>query len=563
MMRRFIIIHQATTAAVFLSVLLLITTTPQVVQAQFPFDETNVRTYDGSDRLPVDNYGKAHESLARLVPAFYPDDTGETIESTFNPRDVSNTVCAQDVTTLSDRGLSAMVWQFGQLLDHDIGLTEGGAAFGDASVSCNDQDDMFRQAGCDRVQFSRSEFTMVDSKREQPNMITAFIDASFVYGSDATRATRLRTGTNGKMQMTSTTKSRDLLMFNYANNPLPNAGGNSTTLFVAGDIRANEQVGLTSMHTLFVREHNRLADLIQATWSDATDEQIYQLARKIVGAEMQIITYKEWLPALMGSDAPSLDDHSFSRSVDPRMLTEFTTAIFRFGHSLLQPTLTLGYTKTATSSLPLRSAFFNPSFLSNTPENVDLLLGGLLMDRAQELDIFVTSEVRNFLFAIDADTPACLDLATLNIQRGRDHGLPTYNMLREAVGLSAMADFASITKDTYVQALLHAAYGGDVNMVDAWVGALAEDHRSGSSMGELATTMMQIQFTRLRDGDPFFFKGDLDFTNGNMQRIFDPNSFSFAKLLRDNTDIPSVADNVFIITSDDSCGLGYLDVDVS
>ena len=175
------------------------------------------------------------------------------------------------------------------------------------------------------------------------------------------------------------------------------------------------------MHTLFAREHNRLCDLIKAEWPTASDEEIYQLARKIVYAEMQIITYNEWLPTLMGPNAPSLADHSFSMAHDPRMLTEFTTAVFRFGHSLLQDSLTLGYSKLSTSSLPLRNAFFNPSFLSGSPENVELLIGGLLLDHAQEVDVHVTGEVRNFLFAVNGVT-ACLDLPALNIQRGRDHG---------------------------------------------------------------------------------------------------------------------------------------------
>ncbi len=74
-------------------------------------------------------------------------------------------------------------------------------------------------------------------------------------------------------------------------------------MFLAGDIRANEQVGLTSVHTLFMREHNRLADLIKAVDPGLSDEDIYQKARKIVGAQMQIITYNEFLPALLGDAA--------------------------------------------------------------------------------------------------------------------------------------------------------------------------------------------------------------------------------------------------------------------
>ena len=143
---------------------------PHLAQNGFPFNENNVRTIDGSDR--ADQLGKAHEILARIVPATYPDGTGETIDSTYNPRTISNIVSAQSETILGERSLSAMVWQFGQLLDHDVGLTESGPAFGTAPVPLTSNTDLFVQAGCTQVEFSRSDFTIRNSVREQPNVVT-------------------------------------------------------------------------------------------------------------------------------------------------------------------------------------------------------------------------------------------------------------------------------------------------------------------------------------------------------------------------------------------------------
>ena len=89
-------------------------------------------------------------------------------------------------------------------------------------------------------------------------------------------------------------------------------------LFLAGDVRANENVALTSMHAVFVREHNRLVDIIDAQQPELSDEQQYQLARKIVGAEMQIITYEEFLPALLGEQqAPIASDYLYVQSLRP------------------------------------------------------------------------------------------------------------------------------------------------------------------------------------------------------------------------------------------------------
>src|SRR5262249_12142142 len=138
--------------------------------------------------------------------------------------------------------------------------------------------------------------------RQQTNDITAFIDGSMIYGSDPVRAAALRSPLGHGMLNTS---AGNLLPFNTG--LLPNANDAHIVpddqLFLAGDVRANENVELTALQTLFVREHNRLAAQIGAanpTWSD---EQIYQAARRIVIAELQAITYNEYLPALLGSNA--------------------------------------------------------------------------------------------------------------------------------------------------------------------------------------------------------------------------------------------------------------------
>ena len=138
------------------------------------------------------------------------------------------------------------------------------------------------------------------------NGITSFIDGSAVYGSSANRELLLRNGTDSCYMKTS--QNGKLLPKNMYN--LENAGGTGSEFFVAGDIRANEQVGLTAMHTLFVREHNRLCDDIIGTYPSATAEQQYQMARKIVGAEIQAITYKEFLPALLGPMTPDVDGYT-------------------------------------------------------------------------------------------------------------------------------------------------------------------------------------------------------------------------------------------------------------
>ncbi len=110
------------------------------------------------------------------------------------------------------------------------------------------------------------------------------------------------------------------------------------TLFLAGDIRANEQVGLTSMQTLFLHEHNRLAALIADEHPELTGQEIFEMARKIVGAEVQAITFHDFLPLLLGPGA--IEPYSgYDPDVDPSIAMEFSTAGFRIGHTVLSPRL--------------------------------------------------------------------------------------------------------------------------------------------------------------------------------------------------------------------------------
>ena len=251
-------------------------------------------------------------------------------EDRLSAREISNIVFDQDESILNDRGLSDIVWQWGQFIDHDITLT-GEASEEDAesfniAVALGDEsfDPFF--TGTQEIDFTRSgvaEGTGVDSAAQQTNEITAFIDGSMIYGSDVETADSLREFEGGWLL----TSENDLL-------PIDENSG----FFSAGDVRANEQHGLTAMHTLWVREHNRLADEISSADPSLTDEQIYQEARATVIAEVQAITYNEYLPALLGTSAIDPYD-GYDATVDPSISNLFATAAFRYGHSALSSEL--------------------------------------------------------------------------------------------------------------------------------------------------------------------------------------------------------------------------------
>ncbi len=469
------------------------------------FDEN--RTINGEDNnLSNPLLNSIFTKIARLVDSDYSDGISSLAgDDRPNPRDISNSVVAQNgVSIPNEFGTSDFLWQWGQFLDHDIDLTEGAIPVMPADISVPAGDPFFDpfNTGTQFIPFNRSIFdpstgTDVNNPRQQENEITGWIDASNVYGSDQARADSLKADDfdiSGKLKVTPSSVG-DLLPFDVDG------------LFLAGDVRASEQVGLTSMHTLFVREHNRLADEIADDDSDLTGEEIYQKARKIVGAQMQVITYNEFLPALLGKKALS-KYRGYDPDVDSTIFNVFSTAAYRFGHSALSPTLLRldsEGNEIPEGNLSLLDAFFDPSKITDEG-GIEPILRGLASQLHQKIDSMIVDDVRNFLFGPPG--AGGFDLASLNIQRGRDHGLPSYNDVREQLGLGTVSDFDEISSDPNVQANLASIYD-DVDDIDIWVGGLAEDPLKKSHLGETFSTIISLQFEVLRDGDRFWYERHL------------------------------------------------------
>lgn len=488
------------------------------------------RTFNGSgNNLTNTEWGSTGEMLLRMGGAAY----GDGISSMggvgrANPRVISNAIFHQSASMLNSRGLTDWVWQWGQFLDHDLDLVGRAEPVEAAPITVPAGDPFF--APGTTISFNRSEFapgtgTSLGNPRQQVNTITSWIDGSQVYGSSQTDADSLRTFSGGRLSATSHASGELLPM--------------SQGMFVAGDGRVNEQIGLTAAHTLFMREHNRWAGVIASQNPGWSDEEVYQRARKIVGAEIQHITYHEWLPALTGSALPAYG--GYQTGVDPTIANEFATALFRVGHTMLSPTLLRlndDGSVIGAGNVALRDAFFSPNRILNEG-GVDPLLKGLASQQMQEVDSKVVSDVRNFLFTIPTGG---MDLVSLNIQRGRDHGLADYNSVRVALGLAGVTSFAQITSDTALASTLESLYG-DVNNIDLWVGALSEDRLAGSSLGELLTAGILHQFKVLRSCDRFWHQSDADLVDV-LAQIEDT---TLSDIIMANSSISTLQDNVFFI----------------
>src|SRR4051812_43904687 len=265
------------------------------------------RSFDGSgNNVAHPTWGSAATDYARMAPVDYANGISTArLTGRPNPRSVGLALMRESTPKPNDRFLSGYVYAFGNLLAHDTDRTNSGTTeFVNFTIPPGD--DIFvpgQTFEVARSVFDPSTGTSISNPRQQTNFTTAFIDASVIYGSDATTASLLRGGpaNPGAKLRTSNDINGD------AENLLPrNAfGPNPTAPFVAGDDRVNDNIPLTSLHTLFMREHNRLVDVYSAQHPAWSSEELYQRARKTVGAELQAITFNEFLPALLGSFAPT------------------------------------------------------------------------------------------------------------------------------------------------------------------------------------------------------------------------------------------------------------------
>jgi hypothetical protein len=499
--------------------------------APVAFADPVYRSLDGSgNNVANPTWGMAGSALVRIGPDTYADGAG-AMPTRPNPREISNVVVSQPMSMPSSVGISNMFWQWGQFLDHDLDLvpTDPAAA---AFIPVPAGDPRFDpgNTGTMTIPFTRSVFaagtgTGPGDPRQQINVLTSYIDASMVYGSDAAFAMTLRTLSGGRL-----TESTGGM-------PMKDPNGD---LFMAGDMRLNEQIGLLSMHALFLREHNRLADQIAAANPGLSDEEIYQRARRIVGAEVQSITYNEFLPILLGANA--LTPYTgYDANVKATVSNEFAAAGFRLGHTLLPPEL-LRLNEDGTSipqgPVALRDTFLDPSLVTKEG-GIDPVLCGLAGAKAQEFDNMIVDDVRNFLFVA---IPSGLDLAAVNIQRGRDHGLPTYNDLREALGLPRISDFFEPGVFLPDAAARLASIYANVDDIDLWPGALSEMPVAGALVGPLLRALLTDQFIRSRDGDRFWFENTDLFSLDEIQMVEDR---TLADIILDNTGIKWIQTDVF------------------
>ncbi|XP_063223547.1 peroxidasin isoform X7 [Bacillus rossius redtenbacheri] len=500
---------------------------------------------------------------------------------------VSTRLISTDEVTPDDT-YSHMLMQWGQFLDHDLdhaipavssqswdGIDckrscEYAAPCYPMEVPPNDPRvknrrciDFFRSSAiCGSGQTSVLFDTVMP--REQINQLTSFIDASQVYGFSKEVAQDLREF------RTSHGLLREGSRLPGGKRFLPQADGqpndcrrdpveSSVGCFLAGDIRSNEQLGLLAMHTLWFREHNRLAAELRRVNPHWDGDTLYHEARKILGAQAQHITYAHWLPHILGPEGTRMlgPYEGYDPSVEPSISNVFATAALRFGHSLISPVLQRldgAFRPIPEGHVPLHKAFFAPWRLVEEG-GVDPLLRGLFFAPAklkrptQNLNSDLTEHLFEVAHAV------ALDLAAMNIQRGRDHGIPEYNAWRRYCNLSEARTFDDLRHEISSQAVrdsLRELYGHPGN-VDVWVGGILEDQLEGAKVGPTFRCLLVEQFRRLRAGDRFWYENPSVFKPEQLTQI---KQSSLSSVLCNNGDsIADVTHNVFILPGKQKDGI--------
>jgi hypothetical protein len=576
------------------------------------------RALDGSgNNTSHPTWGESNRPYRRLAPVSFADGI-KKMDPGPSPRYISNRIF-NDVgqNLFSEKGVSQWGWVWGQFLDHTFGLrNENPGEKAPIPFDPRDPLERFRN-DLGAIDFNRTPpapGTGDSTPRQEINTVPSYIDGFAIYGGSDTRLEWLRVGrvdgdlsNNGAKLLLPggylprvTARNKDLSSAQrnrtVAAPPMNLMGplvGHAKSAVVSGDVRANENMALTATHTLFAREHNRIVSQLPPSLSS---EERFQIARRVVGAEQQYITYNKFLPAL-GVHLPPY--RGYDSSADSTLSNEFATVGYRVHsmvHGEFEPTVPAGTYKPSqlrqfeqsgvaveregsdvTLVIPLGLAFGNPDLLQSV--GLGPFLKGLGAERQYKNDEQIDESMRSILFQIPRPgnrdprkcgspvvQPGCFsvvqDLGAIDIQRGRDHGMPTYNQLRTAYGLPPKRSYAAITgaksaefphsrlidrrdpiddpdildftnlKDadgedlplksdeagedavvgtrrSTLAARLQGVYGpGNVDKADAFVGMLSEPHVKGTEFGELQLAMWKKQFQSLRDGDRFFYLND-------------------------------------------------------
>ncbi|RWS06153.1 Peroxidase-like protein [Dinothrombium tinctorium] len=540
--------------------------------------ESKYRTADGScNNKQNPKWGKSMECSQRLLPPDYSDRMTRPRASLSgrplpNARHISSQLHFQR-EVYGD--YTHILMQWGQFLDHDMSFVptfqsrqgvidccEGSGSENCFAIPIRNDDPFYSRFGRTCMGFVRSAPCLTcNVPRQQINQLTSFIDASNVYGNMANETIPLRRmdGT-GKLRTSKSNRGNDLLPpSSDPQNDQCSDVENNNICFEAGDNRVNQLPALTAMHTLFLREHNRICNRLKILNPHWGEERLFQEARRIVGAEMQMITYNEFVPLVIGAKNMNAFHLWIRRSgrttydpnLNPSIINEFSAAAFRFGHSTVNGLFHLMDERGQTRPYLLRENYFNPFVLYN--DDIDLIIRGLIGVRGHLFDRYVTDDVRNHLYKSREDRFGS-DLIAFNIQRGRDHGIPGYVFYLRYCFDEQITEFAQL--DAYMPREQWTRYSQlyeRVEDIDLYSGGLSEYKLPDAIVGPTFACIISKQFYRLKFGDRFWFEHGDQIGSFNEGQLRELRKVSLANIIcRNGDNFPEVHQRVMQVDNSNS-----------
>ncbi|XP_050293692.1 peroxidase-like [Anthonomus grandis grandis] len=553
------------------------------------------RSYDGScNNLANPSWGTANNVYDRWYPADYGDGertprlakNGNDLPSA---RKVSTTVYPSE--TFNNPLYTLVAMQYGQLIAHDM----GSVVSRNTRISCCSTDNRLLNPPPDECYaieiplddpvYSQHNYTCLTFTRpltnelsgcrgegaqvEQITSVTPFIDLDIIYGTTIKDNKALRALVGGKL-LTNISKGQEMLPTNSKPNYVCYSfNGSYLPCYFTSDIsRVNQNPELTILHIIFVREHNRIAKELLFYNPHWDDEHIFQEARKINIAQHQHISYYEYLPIHLGplhvysskllyNTTGFVDD--YNETINPAVYNEHATAANRHFHTLIQGQLKLmNELRVTKSSDRLSNNFLSPHLLERDLESFDDLTRGMCTQAMDRSDAYHTSEITSHWLRNPKTHPIGQDLKSIDIQRGRVHGLASYNEYRKLCGLPKASTFLGFLDHISLLNVLKLKYlYNSPDDVDLMVGATLEDLVPGALAGPTNLCILTKQYYKTRVADRFWYEhSESGFSLPQLKQI---RKASISKLICDNTNIklmqPSGFKQIFPVNPLTDCDL--------
>ncbi|XP_076104054.1 peroxidase-like protein isoform X1 [Mytilus galloprovincialis] len=562
------------------------------VAASCPFMEpkcnpyTRYRTADGAcNNLNDPSLGAALTRQRRMMDNAYEDGIdAPRMHSVLggylpSPRIVSNVMHKSDCCPQFSDRLAVAVMQFGQFIEHDVISTPMITGYEGADIQCCDapahitaqraaclpiaipaNDERFKDKCMNFVRAVPGLKKNCDMGIRSPlNQASAYLDSSQIYGTDTAEQHRLRAGFGGLMNIT----VLGLLPATSEDHCIKEMNGDYC--MDSGDFRVNHVPGLTVMHTIFVREHNRLAttlSLLNVHWDDET---IFQETRKIINAVQQHLVYNELLPTILNyeymtryglySKAQGCED-TYDMNVQTDIMMGFSGAAMRFPHTRI-PNVQAMVDKQFRGRMDARifDTFDKPKFiLQNMGQALNDFARWLTTFPQMKDDRFVESGVRDNLFMDESGKS--FDLISLNIQRAREQGIPPYNEWRKLCGLPPANYFYAgqgglVDHKPDVVHLMSTVYK-HCDDIDLFTGGLTETPLPGSPIGPVFSCIIATQFANLKQGDRFWYERDSPITGFTPAQVDQIKKTTLSLVMCKNLDFPFIQRNALLLPSQEN-----------